>query len=132
VDDIGGHCFGDRSCRGVELCGDDAGEDVSFGDDACDFVEGVFDDERADAVLVHEFGGLEGGVGVLDGVDAFDTVCAMIAFGPVFFVCEELCDGLHDRFLSTPQSEEGVVKPRVGECGRLGGLVSSFIMHILD
>ena len=39
VDDILGHRFGDWGGRGVELGGDDAGEDVAFGDDACDFVE---------------------------------------------------------------------------------------------
>ncbi len=44
-DDIFGHGFGDLGCCWVELCGDDAGEDVSFGDDACDVVECVGDDE---------------------------------------------------------------------------------------
>jgi len=37
-DDIFGHCFGDGGGGGVELCGDDSGEDVSFCDDACDCV----------------------------------------------------------------------------------------------
>jgi len=45
MDDIFGHRVGDGGCSRVELCGDDSGEDVSFGDDACDFVEGVGDDE---------------------------------------------------------------------------------------
>lgn len=82
------------------MCGDDAGEDVAFGDDACDVVEGVGDDERSDVVLVHEFGGVEGCGGLWDGVDAFDSVCGVIAIVPVLFVREELCNGVHDRFLS--------------------------------
>ena len=34
VDDFFGHCFGDLGLCGIELLGDDAGEDVAFGDDA--------------------------------------------------------------------------------------------------
>jgi len=39
-------------------------------------------------VLVHESGRVEGGGGLCDGVDAFDSAVAVIAFVPVFFVCE--------------------------------------------
>jgi len=78
-------------------------------------------------VLVHEFGGVEDGVGLGDGEDVFDSVVAMIALGPVFFVYEELCDGLHDRFLSTPQSEEGVVLAT--GWGGAGGL--AYWCHVL-
>lgn len=51
-------------------------------------------------VLVHRVGGIEDGRGLGDGLDVLDPVVAVIAFVPVFFVCEELCDGFHDRFLS--------------------------------
>lgn len=100
VDDFFGHGFGDWGGRGIELGCDDPGEDVAFGDDACDFAEGVGDDEGADVVLVHELGGVEGCGGLWDGVDAFDPVVAVISFVPMFFVCEELSDGIHVRFLS--------------------------------
>ncbi len=51
-------------------------------------------------VLVHEVGGFED-CGVFgDGVDAFDAVVAVVTFVPVLFVCEELSDGIHVRFLS--------------------------------
>lgn len=45
VDDFFGHRIGDLGLCGIELLGDDAGEDVAFGDDAGDVVEGVEDDE---------------------------------------------------------------------------------------
>lgn len=51
-------------------------------------------------MFVHELGGIEDCGGLRDGVDAFDPVVAVISFVPVFFVCEELCDGIHVRFLS--------------------------------
>ena len=89
------------------MSGDDSGEDVAFGDDACDFVEGVGDDEGADMVLVHEFGGVEGWGSRGDGVDMFDPGVAVIAFVPEFFVCEKLCDRLHDRFLSMRSAAGG-------------------------
>lgn len=45
MDDFFGHHFGDWSSCGGELCGDDARQDIAFGDDAGDFTEGVGDDE---------------------------------------------------------------------------------------
>lgn len=51
-------------------------------------------------VLVHCVGGVKDGGGLGDGLDAFDPAVAVIAFVPLFFACEELCDGFHDRFLS--------------------------------
>ena len=90
VDDFFGHDFGDWGCCGIELRGDDACEDVAFGDDACDFVERVGDDERTDVVFVHEVCGVEGCGGLWDGLDAFDSVCAVVAIFPVLFLCEEL------------------------------------------
>jgi len=122
VDDIFGHGVGDGCYCGVELCGDDSCEDVAFCDDACDFVEGVGDDEGADAVFVHGACGFEGGGGLGDGVDAFDSVVAVIAFVPVFFVCEELCDSIHDRFL--PVSISGLPSQRGVKIGWRMGLWS--------
>lgn len=100
VDDFFGHRGGDWCGCGVELSGDDPGEDVAFGDDACDFIEGVGDDEGPDVVFVHELGGVEDRGGLVDCVDAFDAGVAVVTFVPVFFVCEELSDGIHVRFLS--------------------------------
>lgn len=78
---------------GIESLGNDAGENVTLSDDARDVTERVGDDERADAVVVHELSGIEDGASLTDGVD-----------GVVWFVFEELRDGLHDRFLSRSTS----------------------------
>lgn len=74
VDDFFGHGCRDGGCGGVELFGDDSCKDVSFGDDACDVVEGVEDDEGSDAMVVHCVGGIEDGGGLRDGLGVLDTV----------------------------------------------------------
>lgn len=51
-------------------------------------------------VFVHHLGGIEDAGGLRDGLDVLDALVAVVTFVPMLFVCEELCDGVHDRFLS--------------------------------
>lgn len=88
-DEVAGHDIVHEGLFGVEALGDDAGEDVAFGDDARDVPEGVGDDKRADAVLVHELRGLKDGAALPHGVDDLEG----LGF-------EQLRDGVHDRLLS--------------------------------
>lgn len=92
-DEITGHDLMHECLFGIEALRDDAGEDVALGDDARDMPECVGDDERADAVLVHQLRGLKDGAALPHGVDDLEGLCF-----------EELRDGVHDRFLSRSTS----------------------------
>lgn len=110
-----GHDVADVCDRGVALLGDDTCEDVALREDAERLARGgVGDNEAADALGVHEAGGVEGG-GV--GADR-DDLCALAA--------DETFDGGHRGPLRVKAAGGGAVArrgvfgpPRRGLCPRI-------------
>lgn len=65
--DIAGHDLLNEGTFGVAALGDDTGKDVALGEDADD-VAALLDNQCADAVAIHELGGVNDGGEGIDGI----------------------------------------------------------------